>query len=316
MEGRQFYFVGGGYAALTGAALLLREYGAAGGRIHVLPHRGAPCAPALLPLHEALEAAGVRFHPGAAAGLSLEEGEGLTVTAVHYSAPREEGYLQLHEGDFCFWTCGSPADCAASGSLRAPAPLRADDPPSFSLWSRIAAARPGLGSPAPFLADPERSARIRFTAAFRGAPPVLGPLPRPLPGSPWALALRPPRPAPAGEGEEFTLEGWVGRVDRPGALVAKPALACTGAELLRETLFCLGAEALHPALLDAAFSLLPYAGARALPHAPGDLPAPVPPGSENLAMIGLFAGLGRPALHPAQYAAASARTAVRLLMEK
>ena len=35
VEGRQFYFVGGGFAALTGAALLLREYGAAGQRIHV-----------------------------------------------------------------------------------------------------------------------------------------------------------------------------------------------------------------------------------------------------------------------------------------
>lgn len=134
----QFYWLGISPASLAGVEYLLEERGVSARNIHMLADIGlALSAPALM-----LKSHGVdlrlRFP---VTGFDLEEGEEITVTAIHYAGRHGvDRFLQLHEGDLCFLTCGDRKRFA-------------------ELWKRLSAKCPLLGL-RPTQAVPKNSANF------------------------------------------------------------------------------------------------------------------------------------------------------------
>ncbi|MCX7772196.1 MAG: oleate hydratase, partial [Clostridia bacterium] len=112
----------------------------------------------ILPMKAYLDKAGVDFSiKVAVTDLDFKDGEGITVTAIHYDQNGEKGVIKLNEGDLCIVTNGCMTDNATLGDYRTAPKMSIENPISGSLWARIAGKKKGLGNPKPFFGKPEET---------------------------------------------------------------------------------------------------------------------------------------------------------------
>lgn len=304
------------------------------------------------PLEAYLRREGVSFIPDCeVTDMDFEEGSGITVKALYLkrrvdenedtgdspAKAQKESFLfetvRLNQGDICIMTNGCMTDSATLGSLSAPAPKQEKRPASSGLWSRIAAKKPGLGSPEPFFTKPEETAWLSFTVtcqgnallkaieAFSGNIPGSGAL-MTFKDSAWLMSsVVAAQPHFFGQPLGTTIFWGYGLyIDAPGDYVKKPMRECTGREILREYLCHLHLseeriEELMNTVVNVIPCYMPYIDAQFEPRKYNDRPKVIPPGSTNFAMVSQFVEIPEDMVFTEEYSVRAARMAVYGLMD-
>lgn len=263
--------------------------------------------------------------------LDFEEGDDITVTAIHYEDALGKGMIQLHEGDLCIVTNGSMTDNAKLGSFKTPAPYVTEAPMSGELWKNIASKKSGLGNPKPFFGKPDETNWESFTVTckgnklikmieqFSGNVPGSGAL-MTFKDSSWLMSIVvAAQPHFAGQPKDVTIFWGYGLyTDKLGDYVKKPMRDCTGEEILTELLHHLHFEAEKQEIMDSIINvipcMMPYIISMFQPRAMSDRPAVVPKGSTNLAMISQFVEIPEDMVFTEEFSIRAARMAVYTLM--
>lgn len=263
--------------------------------------------------------------------LDFEEGNEITVTAIHYLEDGEPDMIQLHEGDLCFVTNGCMTDNATLGDLNTPAPMVTEMPMSGELWAKIAAKKPGLGNPKPFFGYPEQTNWESFTVTMKGNRllKMIELYSRNKPGSgalmtfkdsSWRMSIvvaaQPHfRNQPA---DQTIFWGYGLFTNKPGDYVHKPMRDCTGEEILTELLHHLHFEEdmdeIMKDVINVIPCMMPYIDSQFQPRAMSDRPKVVPDGSTNLAFISQFVEIPEDMVFTEEYSVRAARIAVYTLM--
>ena len=216
-------------------------------------------------------------------------------------------------------------DKPAAPSLRRPA--------SIQLWEKVAAKKPGMGSPEPFFSRVEETERMSFTITAHGNA-LLEEIRKFSEGrpeeearitfghSPWLLTSTVPvQPYFSGQPSDVTVLWGYGLMPRAlGLHVNKAMKDCTGREILEEYLCCMHVpkerrEALMETVINVIPCYMPYAGAPAEPRKSGDRPRVLPTGTVNFAMVGQFVEIPDDTMLTEEYSVRSARMAVYGLMD-
>ncbi len=263
--------------------------------------------------------------------LDFKEGDGITVTAIHYEQDGRPDAIQLNEGDLCFFTNGCITDNATLGSYHKPANYEPGNPPSGALWKKIAAKKEGLGNPDPFFAHPDETNWESFTVTCKGNKFLkeIERYSRNKPGSGalmtfkdsnWLMSLVvAAQPHFKNQPEDVTiLWGYALYTDKEGDFVKKPMRDCTGEEILTEVLGHLHfeeyADEIKASIINVIPCMMPYCDALFQNRALKDRPQVVPQGSTNLAMISQFVEIPEDMVFTEEYSVRAARIAVYTLM--
>ncbi len=285
------------------------------------------------PLVRWLRERDVRFLAGAwvhAIGFTPSAAE-FSATSLAYERDGTATQVTIAPKDIVLVTNGSQVADLSVGSMTEPPRARSDGR-SWALWESLAAGRSGFGNPAAFfgarhvpdtqwLSFTVTTVETRFFALMTkltGEEPGRGGL-LTLRDSNWLITLTIFH-QPELIGQPAGTRVWWGYAlypDRPGNWVAKPALACSGAEILQETLHHLGFGHETDAIMAGSTCvpcLLPYAGSVWLPRGHADRPRVVPAGSTNIGFIGQFAEMPLETVFTMEYSVRSARMAVATLL--
>lgn len=286
----------------------------------------------ILPMKSYLDQYGVDFSLHyKVTDLDFDEGEGITVTALHYEENGKPGMVQLHEGDLCIVTNACMTDCATLGSFKQPAAWAPQNPISGDLWKNIAAKKPGLGNPEPFFGKPEETNWLSFTVTLRGNKLLkkIEEYSRNVPGSGalmtfkdsnWLMSIVvAAQPHFKSQPKDTTIFWGYGLyTDKIGDYVKKPMRDCTGEELLIELLHHLHMKdelkEIMKDVVNVIPCMMPYVDAQFQPRAMADRPKVVPEGSTNLAMISQFVEIPEDMVFTEEYSIRAARIAVYTLM--
>jgi oleate hydratase len=263
--------------------------------------------------------------------LDFEEGDNITVTAIHYTKNGVSGMIHLHEGDFCIITNGCMTDNTTLGSTQEAPVLNFTPGPSAKLWANIAAKKPGLGNPKPFFGAPELSNWESFTVTCKGNKflkrieeyshnkPGSGAL-MTFKDSSWLLSIViAAQPHFKNQPEDTTVFWGYGLYTaKIGDYVRKPMRECTGEEILLELMNQLHIPVVEQKEILAAATvipcMMPYIDAQFQPRAISDRPPVVPKGSTNLAIISQFVEIASDMVFTEEYSVRAARIAVYTLM--
>ncbi len=286
----------------------------------------------ILPLKAYLEDHGVDFSLKCNVNdLDFEEGEGITVTAIHYTDEKGDDMIQLHDGDLCIVTNGCMTDCATLGDLHTPAPYKPTNPVSGKLWANIAAKKQGLGNPIPFFGNPSQTNWESFTVTLKGNKLLkkIEKYSRNVPGSgalmtfkdsSWRMSIVvAAQPHFKNQPADQTIFWGYGLfTDKVGDYVKKPMVDCTGEEILIELLHHLHFEDEIKEIIEDVINvipcMMPYIDSQFQPRAMADRPKVVPDGSTNLAMISQFVEISEDMVFTEEYSVRAARMAIYQLM--
>lgn len=286
----------------------------------------------ILPLKTYLDRFGVDFSMKCTVtDLDFEEGDEITVTAIHYKDAQGKGMIQLHEGDLCIMTNGCMTDNATLGNLDTPPSFEPEHPISGDLWANIAEKKTGLGNPKPFFGKPEETNWESFTVTCKGDKflKLIEQYSRNKPGSGalmtfkdsnWLMSIVvAAQPHFKNQPADTTiLWGYGLYTDHEGNYVKKPMRECTGEEILLELLqhlhFENEIEEIMPTVVNVIPCMMPYIVAQFQPHAMVDRPKVVPDGSTNFAMISQFVEIPEDMVFTEEYSVRAARTAVYTLL--
>ncbi len=286
----------------------------------------------ILPLKTFLENHGVDFSlKCTVTDLDFKEGEGITVTKIHYIDEKGKGSIQLQEDDLCIVTNGCMTDCATLGDFHTPATFKADRPVSGALWEKIAAKKSGLGNPKPFFNQPKETNWESFTVTLNGNKLLkkIEKYSRNVPGSgalmtfkdsSWRMSIvvaaqphfknQPP--------DQTIFWGYGLFTDKEGDYVKKPMRECTGKEILTELLHHLHfkdeIDEIMADVVNVIPCMMPYIISQFQPRAMKDRPQVVPEGSTNFAMISQFVEIPEDMVFTEEYSVRAARIAVYKLM--
>ncbi|GIO87685.1 oleate hydratase [Paenibacillus faecis] len=284
----------------------------------------------ILPLHKYLEEHGVDFTlKCTVTDLDFKEGDGITVTRLHYMKDGAEQVLDLGEGDLVIVTNGSMTESSSLGSMTS-APELLGKGSSWKLWERIAAKKPGLGNPSPFADHIEGSKWESFTVtcqdsrffdlmeAFSRNKAGTGALVT-FKDSSWFMSIvLAHQPHFRNQPEHVKVFWGYGLFpDRVGDYVKKKMSDCTGEEILTELLHHLHFEKDRDAIISTANCIpcmMPFITAQFMPRALGDRPKVVPDGSTNLAFISQFCEIPDDVVFTEEYSVRAARIAVYTLL--
>ena len=297
------------------------------------------------PLEEYLRREGVSFKQNCqVTDMEFADGPGLTVKTLYLKQRVEEegarageafvfGRRELEPGDLCIMTNGSAAECTSFGSMDKPAAPSLRRPASIQLWEKVAAKKPGMGSPGPFFSRVEETERMSFTITAHGNA-LLEEIRKFSEGrpeeearitfghSPWLLTSTVPvQPYFSGQPSDVTVLWGYGLMPRAlGLHVNKAMKDCTGREILEEYLCCMHVpkerrEALMETVINVIPCYMPYAGAPAEPRKSGDRPRVLPTGTVNFAMVGQLVEIPDDTMLTEEYSIRSARMAVYGLMD-
>ncbi|GLU52735.1 oleate hydratase [Dyadobacter frigoris] len=287
----------------------------------------------ILPIKKELDRHGVDFTlKRTVTDLEFEMGETITVTAIEYKdADGHTGQMNLNPGDLCFFTNGCITDNSNNGDYQTPAKYLPENPPSFTLWQKIAAKKSGLGNPSPFFSKPQQTKWHSFTATFKGDQmlkmieaysankPGSGAL-MTFKDSSWRLSIVvSAQPHFRSQQEDTTIFWGYGLYpDLMGDFVKKPMIDCSGEEILTELIHHLQLEEyefeIKQGVVNVIPVMMPYIDALFQPHAKTDRPLVVPKGSTNLAMISQFVEIAQDMVFTEEYSVRAARTAVYTLL--
>jgi oleate hydratase len=282
------------------------------------------------PLQKWLGAHGVAFvNDCKVTDLLHETRDGVfVVTGIRCLRRGEREAIVVADGDLVFLQNGSMTDASSLGSMTsAPKKLTKADSDGWRLWEQIANGRPQFGNPAVFNSCIAQSWWASFTVTlsnrdffdameqFSGNEAGTGGLVT-FRDSNWlmsiVLAHQPHFADQPADVQVFW--GYALFPDRIGDYVAKPMSECTGAEILHELCghmrFDLGAGATANCIP----CRMPYITSMFMPRLPGDRPAPVPPGSRNLALVSQFVEIADDVVFTVEYSVRAAQTAVYALL--
>lgn len=287
----------------------------------------------ILPLKAYLDEKGVDFSlHSRVTDLDFKEGEGITVTAIHYEDLAGKGVISLNEGDLCIVTNASMTDSATLGDLHTPAPFLPERPLSGDLWANIAAKKaPHLGDPKPFFGNPEETNWSSFTVTLQGNRLLkrIEQFSRNVPGSgalmtfkdsSWRMSIVvAAQPHFINQPADQTIFWGYGLyTDKPGDYVKKPMRDCTGEEMLTELLHHLHFEDELGDIMKDVINVIPcnmpYIDAQFQPRKMTDRPKVVPVGSTNLGLISQFVEIPEDMVFTEEYSVRAARIAVYTLM--
>jgi oleate hydratase len=262
----------------------------------------------------------------------LDSSDRITATSFEYTHAGETMRVEVAPDDIVLVTIGSQAADLSVGSHTEP-PRQRIEGRSWALWQKLARQRRGLGRPEVFFGPQNvRNAKwVTFTVTtedptffdlmreLSGVEPGTGGLIS-LSDSSWLTTLTIFRQPEFLHQPERTLVWWgfILYPDREGDLVRKPAAACRGDEVLRETLHHLGFDRHADQIVAKSTCMpcvLPYAGSVWTARRKGDRPPVVPDGSTNLALIGQFAETPQEAAFTMEYSVRTAREAVSTLLK-
>ncbi|MDF2632595.1 MAG: myosin-crossreactive antigen [Caproiciproducens sp.] len=286
----------------------------------------------ILPLKAYLDKANVDFSLKiTVTDLDFEEGDDITVTAIHYNSAEGNGVIQLHDGDICIVTNGCITDNATIGDLHKAAPLQSEKPMSGELWGKIAAKKAGLGNPQPFFGNAEETNWESFTVTLKGDKllKMIEKYSRNVPGSGalmtfkdsnWLMSIVvAAQPHFKAQPKDQTIFWGYGLyTDKVGDYVKKPMRECTGEEMLLELLHHLHLDdeidSIMKDVVNVIPAMMPYIDALFQPRAMADRPKVVPEGSTNLAFISQFVEIPEDMVFTEEYSVRAARTAVYTLL--
>lgn len=286
----------------------------------------------ILPLMKVLEDEDVDFiYNTTVTDFDFAEGNGITVTGIHYLRNGEEGVLTIRPQDRVVATLGCMTDNASYGDSDHPAVLDTSYPAGGRLWKNITMKKEGLGDPDKFFAHPDKSAWMSFNCTFNGSTFMdwmekythnkCGEgLSSTFVESPWIMELRIPRAPFFKNQTEANPFLWMCAFNSfvPGKYTGKPETECTGMEILEEILMSLPMDdetrqKCRDEVVAAIPVAMPYIDAQFLPRAVGDRPNVIPQGSTNLGLIGQFVEIPEDVVFTEEYSVRGARMAVYAL---
>ncbi|WP_281281624.1 oleate hydratase [Paenibacillus oralis] len=280
----------------------------------------------ILPMHKYLEEHGVDFTlKCTVTDLDFKDGDGITVTRMHYVKDGAETALDLTEGDLVIVTNGSMTEGSSLGSMTT-APKLGGKGSSWKLWENIAAKKAGLGNPSSFADHIDGSKWESFTVTFRDSRffELMEAFSRNKPGtgalvtfkdSSWLMSIvLAYQPHFRNQPEHVKVFWGYGLFpDRIGDYVNKKMSDCTGEEILTELLHHLKFEKDMDEIIASANCIpcmMPYITAQFMPRAIGDRPKVIPDGSTNLAFISQFCEISDDVVFTEEYSVRAARMAV------
>ncbi|HEX2925913.1 MAG TPA: oleate hydratase [Ruminiclostridium sp.] len=286
----------------------------------------------ILPVKAYLDSFGVDFSMKCkVTDLDFDEGDGITVTAIHYDENGTDKLIQLHEGDLCIVTNGCMTDNATLGDFKTAPLFKPEKPMSGELWAKVAAKKEGLGNSAPFFSNPEESNWESFTVTCKGDKflKLIEKYSRNVPGSGALMTFRDSgwlmsivvaaQPHFKNQPEDVTiLWGYGLYTEKSGDYVKKPMRECTGEELLTELIHHLHFDEHFDEIMKSVINvipcMMPYIDAQFQPRAMKDRPQVVPEGSTNLALISQFVEIPEDMVFTEEYSVRAARMAVYKLL--
>ena len=288
----------------------------------------------IVPLKNHLEKLGVDFSLKCkVTDLDFEEGNDITVTAIHYFDGDQAQYIQLKDGDLCIVTNGSMTDSATLGDRHSAPEFNDKNPLSAVLWRKIAPKKPGLGNPEPFFGNAEETNWESFTVTSNGNRLLkkIEKYSRNVPGSgalmtfkdsSWKMSIVvAAQPHFINQPENQTIFWGYGLyTNNIGDYIKKTMRECTGEELLLELLYHLkmldDKEAILSDVVNVIPCMMPYIISMFQPRAMSDRPQVIPQGSTNFAMISQFVEIPEDMVFTEEFSVRAARLAVYGLMGK
>lgn len=285
----------------------------------------------IVPLQQYLQKHGVDFEMKCkVTDLDFKEGDGITVTRMHYEKDGKKNILDLVEEDLVIITNGSMTESSDLGSMTTPPRLNGKGS-SWLLWDRIAAKKPGrLGNPSSFDDHIDESKWESFTVTCEGSRffDLMESFTRNKAGtgalvtfkdSSWFMSIvLAHQPHFRNQPDDVKVFWGYGLYpDQVGDYVKKRMCDCTGEEILTELLHHLKFENDKDAIIRSANCIpcmMPYITAQFMPRTLGDRPQVVPEGSTNLAFIGQFCEIPDDVVFTEEYSVRTARIAVYQLL--
>jgi oleate hydratase len=253
----------------------------------------------------------------------------ITAQTLRFESGGQETVIDVGADDIVLVTNGSQlADFSIGSMTEAPKPQATGE--SWALWESLSRGRKDFGNPQVFFGHPADSRWITFTVTatdplffdrlkqFTGSDTGRGGLIS-FTQSNWLLTIVTFH-QPEFIGQPPLVQLWWGfglYPDRPGNLVRKPMIECSGAEILEEVMHHLKFEDIADRIVKGSNCipcLLPQVGSIWSVRSHTDRPPVVPKGSTNFGFIGQFAELPADAAFTMEYAVRSARVAVSTLL--
>ena len=287
----------------------------------------------ILPLKKHLQKFDVKFQTNhTVTDIIFKDDEKITVTSLIYKGiDGEEKEIILNEQDLCFFTNGCITDNSDNGDYNKAAKYLPENPPSYSLWRKIADKKEGLGNPDPFFTKPDETKWYSFTATFKnkkmlqlieefsGNKPGSGAL-MTFTESSWRISIVVAAQPHFKEQDENTTIFWGYGLypDRIGDFIKKQMIDCTGEEILIELIQHLHFEQYESEIKESVINvipvMMPYIDSLFQPRKKTDRPLVVPQNSTNFAMISQFVEIPDDMVFTEEYSVRAARTAVYTLL--
>lgn len=249
------------------------------------------------------------------------------VTAIMFEKDTGVTKVAVDDADRVFITLGSMTEDSSLGRMtQIPNTALSDQHGAWPLWRRLAGRSALFGQPQTFVGDTAKTQWLSFTVtiedgayfdfmeAFTHNASGTGGLVT-FKNSGWLLSVvlaHQPHFADQPDGVHV-FWGYGLHPEQLGDHIAKPMLACTGAEILEELGYQLRLGAQAADLFRTANCvpcLLPNITTQFMPRRKGDRPAVVPPNAKNFAFLGQFVELPGDTVFTVEYSVRSAQTAV------
>jgi oleate hydratase len=252
----------------------------------------------------------------------------LVVTNLHYTQEMQQKVIAVGAEDLVFIQNASMTDASSLGSMTsAPRKLSELDSTGWLLWEQLAEGRPQFGNPSVFNKCVAQTCWESFTVTltnstffdqmreFTGNEAGTGGLVT-FKDSNWLMSIvLAHQPHFTDQPSNVQVYWGYGLFpDRIGNFVAKPMAECCGVEILTELYGHLRFDRDASATENCIPCRMPYITSMFMPRRPEDRPAPVPPGTKNLAFISQFVEIADDVVFTVEYSVRAAQMAVYALL--